>query len=211
MKKIAVALIMLICCCFGGKAQEKKIRPIKHFISIGYGYKLDTKWWRTELQKMNFDPPKTTNDVYVTYEYSLKKKISVGLDLAFIDVNKDDFGLFEPMSVTYAYTAKALRILPSFNYHLLDNSKLDVYINIEAGFYFMTTEHIYYSYDPNPLNSLGFLPVPLVRNVIRRSKTEGADFSAGIGLGYHFTKNLAVFCETGSNKSIFQAGLMLSL
>src|SRR5215510_5919248 len=121
MKKITASLIMLV--CIVANAQEKKIKLNKHFISIGYGYRFDTKWWESGIEKMNFAPPKTTNDAYLKYGYAFNKKISIGLDLAFIDVNKDGFGIFGPLFETYAYTAKAFRILPAFNYHFLNSSK----------------------------------------------------------------------------------------
>jgi len=210
MKKVIALSTIMIGLYFFSYGQKKVDKPGKHSISLGYGYKLDTKWWQSEIQKLNFDPPKTTSDVYLKYEYRLKKTFGFRLDLVFINVSKDHFGIFEPFFETYAYAAKAFRILPAFNYHFLNSSKLDPYINVEAGFYMMKTQHIYYSHDPNPLNTLSFLPVPLIRNVIKESKTTGADFSAGFGMNYHFTKNFGLFCETGINKSIFQTGLIVS-
>jgi len=199
---------MLSCFSLAIHAQEKTTKRNKHSIILGYGYQLNTKWWRSEIEKMNFNSPKSTNDLYVKYEYALNKHMGIGLDLGFMKVDKDEFGIFAPLFETYAYTAKAFRILPSINYHFLNYTKLDPYINFEAGFYAMKTEHLYYSHDPNPLNSLGFLPAPLVRNVVKKSNTSGVDFSAGIGMRYLFSKNLGIFCETGINKSIFQTGII---
>ena len=191
-------------------AQEIKPKPNKHSIGLAYGYRLDTKWWREGIKEMNFDPPKSTSDVYLRYEYALQKKIRVGLHVVFIQVYKDGFGLFGPMCETFAYTAKAFRLLPSLHYHFLNSRKFDPYVNIGAGFHLMKTEHIYYSDDPNPLNSLSFLPVPMIRNVIKTTKTSGADFNAGIGIRYIFFNHLGLSIETGINNSVFQIALMIS-
>jgi predicted porin len=199
---------MLFCFSVANHAQEKTTKRKKHSISFGYGYQLDTKWWRSEIEKLNFNSPKSTNDVYVKYEHALNKQVGIGLDLGFIKVDKDEFGIFAPRFETFAYTAKASRILASVHYHFLKSTKFDPYINIEGGFYAMKTERLYYSHDPNPLNSLGFPPAPLIRNVIKKSKTSGVDFIAGIGMRYFFSKNFGIFGETGVNKSIFQAGII---
>ena len=208
MKKFLVALFIFLSFCTITNSQ-KRINTQKHFVTFGYGYKMDTKWWKDEIEKINFDPPKTTNDLYLKYEYKLSKSIGIGLDLGFINVDKDEFGIFEPMFETYTYKAKAFRILSSITYHILNSSKFDPYINIEIGYYTMKTDLIYYYNDPNPLNSLGFLPSPLIREVIKKSRSNGLDFSGGIGLRYFFSKNLGIFCETGINKSIFQTGLVV--
>jgi hypothetical protein len=209
MKKLLFVLFISLIYCLCCQSQEKTYLVKKHFISFGYGYKLDTKWWKDEIEKINFDPPKTTNDLYLKYEYKLNKNIGIGLDLGFMNVDKDEFGIFAPLFETSAYTAKAIRILPSVNYHILNSSKFDPYINIEAGYYIMKTQLIHYYPDPNPLNSLGFLPSPLIRETVKKSKTNGFDFSAGIGMRYFFSKNFGIFGEAGINKSIFQTGLVV--
>jgi hypothetical protein len=206
MKKLLVALFIFQSFCTTTNSQ-KRLNTQKHFVTIGYGYKMDTKWWKDEIEKINFDPPNTTNDLYLKYEYKLNKKIGIGLDLGFINVEKDEFGIFAPLFETSAYTAKAIRLLPSVNYHILNSSKFDLYLNIEAGYYIMKTQLIHYYPDPNPLNSLGFLPSALIRETVKKSKTNGFDFSAGIGMRYFFSKSIGIFGDAGINKSIFQTGL----
>jgi len=209
MKKFQFLLFISLTCYLTVQSQEKVFHNKKNFITIGYGYKIDTKWWKEEIEKMNFNAPKRTDDLYLKYEYKLNKKIGIGLDLGFMNVDKDEFGIFAPLFETHAYTAKAVRILPSINYHILNSSTFDPYINIEIGYYIMNTQLIYYYPDPNPLNSLGFLPSPLIREIIKKSSTNGFDFSAGIGIRYLFSKNFGIFCETGINKSIFQTGVVI--
>lgn len=203
--------IMILAYGFPAFSQEGTIQKKIHLVSIGYGYNIDAHWWEKEISKINFDPPGSTNVLYLDYEYVWKKKIGVGLSVGFIKVDKDKFGVFAPLFETYAYIAEALRIMPSISYHFLNNSKLDPYVNFEIGYYRMTTQLVYYSFDPNPLNSLGFLSSPLVRSVVKKSTTNGINISGGAGLRYLFSKHLGVFAEAGINRSIFKTGLAIYL
>ena len=78
------------------------------------------------------------------------------------------------------------------------------------GYYIMNTKLIHYYPDPNPLNSLGFLPSPLIRVVEKKLNKNAFDFCAGIGLKYMFSKNIGIFIESGINKSIFQTGVVIN-
>jgi len=53
MKKLLFVLFISLIYCLYCQSQEKTYLAKKHFISIGYGYKLDTKWWKEEIEKMN--------------------------------------------------------------------------------------------------------------------------------------------------------------
>ena len=186
-------------------SQQKLTNKNKHVLTIDYGYKLDTKWWKDKAKEIGFNTSKATNDSYFKYELILKNNIGIGLDFAVIDIEDEKgFWGFE----SYTYLAKGVRILPVINYHFLNSPRFDLSVNVSTGLWFLKTKVIHSYPDPNPLNTLGF-PPGRVSDVSSKSKRTGLDFCAGVAMRYYISKNFGLFGETGINKSVFQVGFLL--
>jgi hypothetical protein len=194
--------------CAQAKVFEKKV----HNFSIGYTYKTDAKWWRKIFNEIQFAYPKQTNDGVVKYEFGMSKRLGVGLEAGFIDDESRDFStLFGSFPENYSYSIGATRITAYLDYHFFVSSHLDCYANLGFGFYAARIKVLHNRPDPNPLNTLGFIGSLGISDVIRNEKRKGIDFSAGLGMRYFFHKNFGVFSETGFNKSVFQAGIVIRI
>lgn len=208
MKKRQFLLIMSFVCYLTVHSQEKVNPNKKHFITIGYGYKIDTKWWKKEFNNINSDLPKRTDDGYMKYEFRKNNKLGIGLELGFMD---NDGSRYVNWLESYGYRILALRCLTFANFYLLNSKKLDLLINAGLGVY-RTKTQVWYKYpDPNPLNSLGFPPSLGVTDLISSTRHIGLDVNAGLCLRYFFSSNIGIYCETGIYKSVFQAGVVVKI
>ena len=208
MNRITVLWLILLVPFLSVQSQEKQMQAQKHFITIGYGYKIDTKWWKKEMKRINFDEPKRTDDGYIKYEFEVNNKLGIGYEAGFIYIEDSRYiDWFE----SYSYTMKAIRLLSSFNYHFLNTHKFNFHVSMGLGFYITKTKVVYNHPDPNPLNTLGFPPSLGVSDIISNRKKVGIDFNSGVCLRYFFLNNIGIYCETGINKSVFQTGLVIKL
>lgn len=214
MKAISAVIVFLLVLNYKSTlcAQVKVIEKRVHNFSIGYTYKTDAGWWRNVFEDIQFDQPANTDDGCIKYEFGINKKISVGLEVGFIDDESKDFSsLFTNLSENYSYSIGATRITAYVDYHFFVSSHLDCYANLGFGYYAARIKVLHNHPDPNPLNTLGWIGSLGITDVRRNEKRKGIDFSTGLGVRYFFHKNIGVFSETGFNKSVFQAGIIVRL
>lgn len=208
MKKLQFLLIISLVCCLPVHSQEKVNPNKKHFITIGYGYKMDTKWWKKEFKNINFNVPERTDDGYVKYEFRKSNKLGIGIEFGFMD---NDGNRYVDWLESYGYRLLALRFLTFANYYLLHSKKIDLSINAGLGVY-RTKTQVWHKYpDPNPLNTLGFPPSLGVTDLISSTKHIGLDINTGLCMRYFFSTNIGVFFETGNYKSVFQGGVVIKI
>ncbi len=125
-------------------------------------------------------------------EYMVADKIGIGIDAGFNNskisyseettIYNDVTGNFDPVTYDYDFTTQKIGFMATFNYHFLDNDKVDAYAVLGAGygnrtFKFESTDP---SYTEGSIASL----IPVASKI-------------GVGMRYFFTDNIGANLALG--------------
>lgn len=121
-------------------------------------------------------------------EYLLTDKVGLGLDVVYnsAGIEYKEFDSFDNKTYEYDFTTNKIGALVTFNFHFVDNDKLDVAGIVGAGYSNRTFS--FTSTDPNYLESSvsGIIPVGFKLGAIMRyyfSDNIGMNLGIGIGQG----------------------------
>jgi hypothetical protein len=129
-------------------------------------------------------------------EYLVTDKFGIGLDMHYqsSSVDFDEVDNSGATAVTYNYKFKTTKIviMPSFNFHFLEEEKMDLYLQVAAGygsrkFSFTSTEPGY----SNPTVK-GLFPV---------------SFRTAVGYRYFFSDNIGINVALGLGGPLVSGGL----
>lgn len=190
---------------FAAIGQNKKNSQKDHMVSIVYGYKTDTKWWREVYDGIPIEAPQQTHDISFRYEFDYKKNIAIGTELLLDDEFKDKslFIFWEE----YSYEAHVVRLLPFIRYDLIETKIMSLYTSLAAGFYFLNFKAVR-TYPTTGYGFGGYFDFPQTADEVIKNKNRiGFDWACSAGAKFFFTKNLGLFSEIGFNKTVFQVGL----
>jgi hypothetical protein len=131
----AAFLLLVIIIPFAAISQKKNASQKNHVISVVYGYKTDTKWWRKAYAGIPVEEPRQTHDISFRYEFDYKRNIAFGMELLLNDEFKDKslFILWEE----YSYEAYVVRCFHFINYDLVKTKRISLYTSLAAGLYFL--------------------------------------------------------------------------
>lgn len=136
-------------------------------------------------------------------EYMVADKVGVGLDVGFnnsfvsYSENTTEYntttGNYDPVTYDYDFKTSKIGVMATFNYHFLDNDKVDAYVVFGAGygnrtFKFTSTDPDYVSTDIK-----GAIPVASRIGVgMRYFLTDNIGLNMGIGFGQGGIANAGV-------------------
>jgi hypothetical protein len=132
-------------------------------------------------------------------EYLVADKFGIGLDIHYqqssIDYNQatnDASG--NAVVYNYNYKTTKIAIMPSFNFHFLEEDAMDLYLQVAAGYGNRT--YAFTSTDPAYSN-------PSVKGLIPVA------FRLAVGYRYFFTENLGINMAVGLGGPLVSGGLSL--
>ena len=99
-----------------------------HRISIGYGYKTDTRWCKNVFKNYDIPAPSHTGNAWITYEYHIGEKWGMSLEAGFGHTKPHDTTIVSTMNgyVPQGYNAKInfIRILPTMAYYFITTERV---------------------------------------------------------------------------------------
>ena len=125
-------------------------------------------------------------------EYMVADKIGVGVDVGFNNssisydepttVYNETTGMNEIRNYEYKFSTKKIGVMATFNYHFLENDKVDAYAMIGAGYGNRTFD--FTSTDPNYVTTSVKSLIPVAMRI-------------GAGMRYFFTDNIGANLAVG--------------
>ncbi len=136
-------------------------------------------------------------------EYMLADKVGLGLDLGFNNsyvrysetqqVYNSTTGLYESRTYDYDFSTQKIGAMVTFNYHFLDNDKVDAYAVFGAGY--GNRSYKFDSTDPDYTKAEVSGIIPIASRI-------------GVGMRYFFTENIGANVALGfGHGGILNAGL----
>lgn len=138
-------------------------------------------------------------------EYLLADKIGLGIDIGFNNSSVRYFedgtvynpttGNYDPRTYEYNFSTRKIGAMVTFNYHFLDNDKVDAYV--VAGMGYGNRTYKFESTDPDYVGSTVTGIIPVAGKI-------------GVGLRYFFTDNIGANLGLGFGQGgLLNAGLSL--
>lgn len=197
MKKITIALLTISALMFGtSSASAQAVEQGNVIVDLYYGFpNLYTAVFKstyansgqeTDLKIGGLGP------LGLRAEYMVADKIGVGLDVGFnnsfvkYSENTTEYnsttGNYDPVTYEYNFTTTKIGAIVTFNYHFLDNDKVDAYAVFGAGY--GNRNFKFESTDPNyNTETIGGL-IPVASKI-------------GVGMRYFFTDNIGMNLALG--------------
>jgi hypothetical protein len=131
-------------------------------------------------------------------EYLVSDKFGIGLDIHYqqsvADYNQASNSSNNPVIYNYNFKTTKIAIMPSFNFHFLEEDAMDLYMQLAAGygnreFKFTSTEPGY--------------TMPVIKGLVPVA------FRIAVGYRYFFTENLGINMAVGLGGPLVSGGLSL--
>jgi outer membrane protein W len=205
-KKFALGILFLSSFSFNS-AKAQAVEEGKIVVDVYYGFpNLYTAVFKTAYANSGSELDLKVGGIGplgLRGEYLLTDKIGLGLDIGFNNssvkyneigsVYNSTTGQYENTTYSYDFKTKKLGVLVCFNYHFLENDKVDLFGTVGLGygnrsFSFTSTDP---DYTPTSIKSL----IPIASKV-------------GLGLRYFFTDNIGANLQLGFGQGgIVNAGI----
>ncbi|MBI3233297.1 MAG: outer membrane beta-barrel protein [Bacteroidetes bacterium] len=201
MKKIVFLFLIFLQAAVN---QAQSFDEKQSMFSVGYGIGsyhaiiFDANTSTSSAQQVFLKNKSTTiGPIYFKYQYMMDENISIGLNLAYINMYKDvtyqtnKNGIDTVISDSRKFNSYS--VLARVNYHNSPDEAFDLYGGVSVGYRFArTTEYDGFTNTTNTYGPLSNFPI---------------GFEAIIGARYLITENIGIYGEFGLAKSVIQFGL----
>jgi opacity protein-like surface antigen len=197
MKKVIVGVVTALTLLTSSNASAQAVEQGNIIIDAYYGFpNLYTAVFKSAYSNsagtLNY-AVKGLGPLGLRAEYMLADKFGMGLDIGF---NKTLISYDEQSgsnTYTYEFATQKLGIMATFNYHFLDNDKVDLYGVLGVGYGSRTFD--FTSTDPNYTNTAVESLIPVASKL-------------GIGMRYFLTDNIGINVAAGFGQGgLLNAGL----
>lgn len=208
MKKITISILTITALLFGtSNASAQAVEEGNVIVDLYYGFpNLYTSVFKAAYANSGTEVDLKIGGigpVGLRGEYMVADKVGVGLDIGFnnssvsYSENTTEYnsstGNYDPVTYRYDFKTSKIGVMATFNYHFLDNDKVDAYVVIGAGYGKRSFD--FSSTDPNYENTTIQGGIPVASRVgvgMRYFLTDNIGLNMGIGFGQGGIANAGV-------------------